>query len=117
MIRIFLLPLVTMLLDLGVVRQGIQPLQLGLVGLGAQGLAVDCDQAGNIPLGGFDDVLRGVVGRVVLLVRFAQKIAERAMVARGVLAMLHGAAHQGRGIDGLLRLGGRRGLLAQAPAG
>ncbi len=83
-----------MLLDLGVVGQGVQPVQLGLVGLGAQRLAVDRDQAGDIPIGGFDDVFGGVV----LLVLLAQKIAERTMGARGVLAMLHGAAHQGGGI-------------------
>jgi hypothetical protein len=101
-IRIFLLPLVTMLLDLGVVGQGIQPVQFGLIGLGAQRLAVDRDQAGDISILGFDNVLGGVV----LLILFAQKIPERPMVLTGVHAMLRGAAHQSGGIDGrgLLRL-------------
>ena len=91
-----------MLLDLRVVGQGIQTIQFGLIGLGTQRLTVDRDQAGDVAIGGFDDVFGGVV----LIVLFAQKIAERVMAAGGVQTMLHGAAHQGGGIDGLLRLGG-----------
>ena len=65
-----------------------EPVQLGLVGFGGQRLVVDGDEAGDVALGGFDDVFGGVA----MVVGFAQKIAEGAVGLGGVLAVLDGSA-------------------------
>jgi hypothetical protein len=100
-VRIFLFPLVTVLLDLRVVGQGVQPVHLGLIGLRTQRLAVDRDQAGDISLAGFDDVFGGVV----VLIGFAKKIAEWAVGSGCVHAILYGTADESRRVYGLVRLG------------
>jgi len=54
-----------------------------LVGFRGQRLVVDGDEAGDVALGGFDDVFGGVA----MVVAFAQKIAEGAVGLGGVLAV------------------------------
>ncbi len=56
-IFILVLALATMLLDLGMIGQGIQAVEFGLIGLGVQRLAIECDQASNSSILGFDNVL------------------------------------------------------------
>jgi hypothetical protein len=92
---VLLLALVAMLLQLGVIGQRVQAVQLGAVGLGAERLAIDGDQARNAAVHGLDDLL----GCVVALVGPMNEIADRPMALAGVEPVLHGAAHQGRGID------------------
>lgn len=57
-----------MLLDLWVIGQGIQAIQFGLIGLGAERLAIERDQANHISIPCFDNVLAGFT----LAIGFAQ---------------------------------------------
>jgi hypothetical protein len=100
---IFLLPLATMLLDLWVIGQGIHAIQFGVIGLGAERLAIERDQASHIFIPCFDNVLGGFT----LAIGFAQLIAQGLMVLTGVDAMLCGAVHEGGEIHdrGLLQKG------------
>ena len=100
-VGVFLLALVTMLLDLGVVGQGVEAVELGLVGFGGQRLVVDGDETGDGALAGFDDVFGGVA----MVVGFAEVIAERVVGFGGGFAVLDGSADQGGGVFGL-RVGG-----------
>jgi hypothetical protein len=77
-----------------------------VIGLRAERLAVDCDQAGNVALAGFDDVFGGVV----TIIDFAEKVAQGTVSLLGVLAILNGSADERGGVGGLgwIRLGGRR---------
>jgi hypothetical protein len=80
---IFLLPLVTMLLDLGVLGQGVETVQFGLIGFGGQRLVVDGDEAGDVALLGFEDVFRSVA----MVVGSAEKIAEGAVSLCGMCSL------------------------------
>ena len=93
-----------MLLNLRMVGQQIQPVQFVLTGLGAERLAIERDQASDIAIPGFDNVL-GVVARSIL---FAQKVAKGWLVLLRVDSMLDSAAHQGGGIQVRGLLGGCR---------
>ena len=88
---IFLLPLATMLLDLWVIGQGMHAIQFGVIGLGAERLAIERDQASHIFIPCFDNVLGGFT----LAIGLAQLIAQGLMVLTGVDAMLCGAVHEG----------------------
>jgi hypothetical protein len=104
--RILLLALATMLLNLGMVGQVVEPVQLGLSDFRRQRLAVDGDQTGDVALAGFDDVFGGVA----MVIDFAQKIAERAVGSLGVQPILRCAADQGGRIDGGRLVGGHGGM-------
>ena len=54
---VFLLLLMPVFLDLGVVQQVIQAVNLGLLLFGRQRFAVFLDQPGNVPVFGLDDFL------------------------------------------------------------
>ena len=69
---IFLLRLVTMLLDLGMIGQGIQAIEFALIGLGAERLAIERDQASHISTPWFRYVLNGVLNGFTLAIGFAQ---------------------------------------------
>ena len=108
-VGIFLLALAAMPLEFGVLGEIIQALEFGFVGVVAEWLAVDGDQARNVTVAGFNDDLGGVVA----LVGPVQDVAEWMMVLRGVQPVLHRAADEGGCIEryggcGLAERGGVR---------
>jgi len=101
---IFLLALAAVLLQLGVLGEIVEALEFGLVEVGADGLAVDGDQAGDVAIFGFDNEFGGVVA----LVDLADEVLSGPMGLVGVQPMLDGAADQGGRVehDGRTVLGG-----------
>src|ERR1035437_3914838 len=96
---VLLFALTAMVLQFGMLGQIIQPLQLDLIGVGAERFAVDGDKASDVSVRRLDDCLGGVVP----LVDSAQEIPDRMMVLSGVQPVLYGAANQ---CSGVKRYGG-----------
>ena len=85
-----------MLLKFGVLGERVQPREFVVLGIAADGFAIDGDQARDVSVPGFDDEL----GSVAVLVDPVQQVLHGAMVLPGVQPMLDGATHEGGGVHG-----------------
>ena len=85
-----LLTFAALLLQLGMLRQIVEAIQLGLIVLRVERLAVAGDQARHIAVFGLDDDLESIVA----FVHFVQQIAHGRMVLGRVEPMLNGAPDQ-----------------------
>ena len=89
-VGVLLLAFAAALLEVGMLEQRVEAVEFGAIGVGTERLLADGYKAGDSAVLGLDDGLGGVVA----VVRAANKVLKRVMIARRFQAVLDGSANQ-----------------------